>query len=149
MTRTATSGIESQIDICNFCSNALCVTPKGDTRDVAIRWCNTPNYVKVAIVDKAGNEKAHMRVVLDFVRTKDQGDKGVDRGHFDCMAITEAVSNVVRANKTEEKAKAATKEVDVKTEVSCPDKEVTGSCPNEECRYKPGLCCKGQKDTGL
>lgn len=135
--------------LCNFCANALCIKLKGDTRDVAIRWCNAPNYGRVAILDNAGNEKAHMRVELDFVRTKDQGDKGVDRGQLDCMAIIEVVGTGVRANKTEDRIKAATKAVDVNTEVSCPDKEVTGSCPNEECSSKSGICFKGQKDTGV
>jgi len=135
--------------VCTWCTPLCSKEPPGDSRGVIVRWCNAPDYVRVAIVDKAGNEKAHMRVDLEFLHTEDQGKKKVDQGKFDCMAIVDAVGQGVRANATHNRLKEATKAVDFQTVVTCPNKEVTGSCPNADCHYKPGLCFKGQKDTGF
>jgi len=126
-------------------NKALCSVPpcrgcKSDDRDIILRWCNAPDYVRVAINDRNEIEKAHMRVDLKF-----KGEMW--QGKFDCVAIIEDVVNGARTNRTE-KLKAATKAKIIGTVVTCPEKEVTGSCPNKDCTYRPGMCFKKQKDTG-
>lgn len=96
--------------------------------------------VRVVIRDRNEIEKAHMRVDLKFRPETWQGK-------FDCMAIVEDVGKGARANRTE-KLRVATKAQVFETLVQCPDKEVTGSCPNSDCTYRPGMCFMHQKNTG-
>lgn len=73
---------DRKLKIYLFCNDKMCA-PK-DSRAWVIRWCNALDFVRVAIADKDGNEKAHMKVELKF-----QGL--VDQGKFDCKAIIDAV----------------------------------------------------------
>jgi len=122
------------------CSIAPCRGCDKDPRDIIIRWCNAPDYVRVAISDRNGIEKAHMRVDLQFIQETWQGK-------FDCMAIVDEVAQKARIDRTD-KLKAATKAKVIEAVVVCPNKEVTGSCPNEDCTYRPGMCFLNQKDSG-
>jgi hypothetical protein len=123
-----------------FCMLPPCRGCEVDERDIILRWCNAPDYVRVSFSDRNGVERVHMRVDLKFKAETWQG-------RFDCMAIVDDVAKAACANRTQ-KVKAATKAKDLDVVVACPNKEVTGSCPNDECTYRPGLCFMKQKDSG-
>ncbi|KAH7091373.1 hypothetical protein FB567DRAFT_589266 [Paraphoma chrysanthemicola] len=123
--------------MCLFCDLKMCMAPAArgrqpDTRGRIVRWCNAPEYVKVALADKEGQEKAHMKVELDFQYPMDQGK-------FDCMGIIDTVDRNARENR-QEALRGVLKSKTINTVVVCPEKEVTGSCPGSDCLYKEGGC---------
>ena len=116
--------------ICAGCF--ICIPFKGKKQ--IIRWCNAPEYVRVSVKDGEGKEVTHMKVVLKFTGTTDQGK-------FDCMAIRETVERSARDNRLKD-VKDAIDGKEVVANVSCSGEEVTGTCPNEECLYQLGPCFK-------
>lgn len=123
-----------------LCGVKPCVGCKTDPRGIVLRWCNAPDYVRVAMSDRNGIEKAHMRGDLKF-------EQETWQGKFDCVAIVDAVAQKARTEMVN-KLKEVTKAKVLEAEVSCPHKEVTGSCPNDACTYRPGMCFRGQQDSG-
>jgi hypothetical protein len=136
--------------ICQFCLDKLCIAR---TRPFAnryvtskqrlLRWCNAPDYVRVAVVDENQREKAHMRVDLRFECPRPLGSYAcrVDLGKFDCVALIATVEQESRDNKTKHRLlKTGTKGKDFNMVAACSSKEVTGSCPNAECLYQSGTC---------
>jgi hypothetical protein len=136
--------------ICPFCNDKLCFAVTGPFKNKFVtpaqrllRWCKAPDYVRVAVVDHANMEKAHMRVDLRFECPDTLGSLPcrVDLGRFDCVAMLAVGEKEASANKTRiGMLKTATrgKEFDVRTE--CESRDVTGSCPNAECLYQFGTC---------
>ncbi|KAH7081421.1 hypothetical protein BKA63DRAFT_503787 [Paraphoma chrysanthemicola] len=81
-------------EMCLFCDLKMCMAPatrgrQPDRRGRIVRWCNAPEYVRVAVADKDGQEKAHMKVKLEFQYPMDQGK-------FDCMGIIDTVDRNAR-----------------------------------------------------
>lgn len=138
--------------ICMFCSDKLCVAKYGSMGGKSVtakqrlrRWCNVPDYVRVAINDEAGKEKAHMKVELRFDCPTYLTSSGCKTGlgKHDCAASLERINRAARGetSRTELLKKATQgKEFDVAAKSS--SKEVTGSCPNTECLYQLGACFK-------
>ena len=67
--------------VCTFCK--ICVP---DARGRVVKWCNSPEYVRVALQDENGREVAHLQVSVKFMGQTNQG-------RFDCAAVREAVRN--------------------------------------------------------
>jgi hypothetical protein len=131
----------------------LCFSARGTSR--ILRWCNAPEYVRVSLKDGQGTEIAHMKVVLKFTGTTDQGK-------FDCMVSPErrnacetytdlicqplqAIKESVEKSARDDRLKDVKKAIDgreVEARFSCSGEEVTGACPNEECMYQLGICFK-------
>lgn len=107
------------------------------------RWCNVPDYVRVALTDASGKEQAHMKVEVEFICPKEKDPlflKGCikDMGRFDCMAVMGVTGGEARGNGTRGgMLKKATQGKDVNVVADCPNKEVTGKCPNA------GMCKLG------
>ncbi|KAH4044197.1 hypothetical protein HBI25_109770 [Parastagonospora nodorum] len=148
---------DSKTTSCPACIALMC-TQKMPGKDLGVgvnkktrirRWCNVPDYVRVALTDAGGKEQAHMKVEVQFVCPKEKDQlfpKGCikDMGRFDCVAVMGAVSGEARGNGTRgAMLKKATDGKDVDVVADCPDKEVTGTCPNKECMYKIGGCFRG------
>ncbi|KAI4622090.1 hypothetical protein J4E83_004829 [Alternaria metachromatica] len=81
---------DQESTICPGCNPKFCLSFKA--RKKILRWCNAPEYVRVSVMDGEGKEVAHMKVVLKFTGTTDQGK-------FDCMAIRETVEKIARDNR--------------------------------------------------
>jgi hypothetical protein len=138
--------------ICLFCEDKLCVAISGEFKYAKVnpqqrlvRWCNAPDYVRVAVTDPTGKEQAHMRVDLQFKCPIDfaRSHCRVGLGRFDCMALVGTVGREARGNGTRiEMLKNATKGNEFDVVAACPNEEVTGSCPNEQCLYRLGACFK-------
>ncbi|KAF1943875.1 hypothetical protein EJ02DRAFT_420876 [Clathrospora elynae] len=103
-------------------------------RGKVIRCCNALEYVKVSVADADGKEVANMKVELKFTGETDQGK-------FDCIGIYDAVGNNARYNRQGKLKDAMDRKV-IETVMSCSSKDVTGSCPNDECLYQLGYCIK-------
>ncbi|KAH9861478.1 hypothetical protein J1614_011225 [Plenodomus biglobosus] len=124
--------------ICLFCTG-ICIpqVPKGqspDRRGRVVRWCNAPESVKVSLTDDEGKETASMKVNIKF-----QGS--TDQGLFDCVNVIDAVDKNAREHRLDTMKKAVNFQ-EMKVVVGCLGKEVTGSCPNKECKYQLGSCFK-------
>lgn len=117
-----------------ICLGCARFCPSFNARKQILRWCNAPEYVRVSLKDGEGKEVAHMKVVLKFTGTTDQGK-------FDCMAIRETVEKSARDSRLKG-VKDAIDGKEVEANVSCSGEEVTGTCPNEECLYQLGPCFK-------
>jgi hypothetical protein len=59
--------------VCLFCKDTLCHPILGKYKSITVnpqerlrRWCNVPDYMRVALTDPIGKEKAHMRVDVRF-----------------------------------------------------------------------------------
>lgn len=86
-------------EMCLFCDLKMCMAPttrgrQPDRRGRIIRWCNAPEYVRVAVAVKECEEKAHMKVELEFQYPMDQGK-------FDYMSIMDTVDRNARENRQE------------------------------------------------
>jgi hypothetical protein len=111
-----------------------------DIRGTILPWCNAPEYIRVAITDSGGTEKAQMRVNLKFDCPKLLGARGclTDLGIFDCGAGANSLGHVNEARN--EMLKRAMNVKDVSAETKCPQKKIVGSYPNNECLYRLGIC---------
>jgi hypothetical protein len=136
--------------ICTFCQDKFCFARTGPFKNRCVtpkqrllRWCNIPDFVRVAIVDEAQKEKAHMRVDLRFECPHSLGTYPcrVDLGKFDCVALVTTVEQESHKNETRQRIlKTAAKADNFSIATECSSKEVTGSCPNAECMYHFGTC---------
>lgn len=136
--------------ICMFCKDLLCIAKFGPMGGKSVtvkermrRWCNVPDYVKVAISDQDGKEQAHMRAELRFDCPNYLGSAGCKKGlgKHDCVASLEKIRRQVKADKSRnELLKKATKGKEFGVAAKCSSQEVTGSCPNKECLHQLGAC---------
>jgi hypothetical protein len=136
--------------ICPFCLDKLCVARSGPFANTYVtpkqrllRWCNAPDYVRVAVVEEEQREKAHMRVDLRLECPRPLGSYPcrVDLRKFDCVALVATAEQESRDNKTRHGLlKTGTKGKDFNMVAACSSKEVTGSCTNAECLYQFGTC---------
>jgi hypothetical protein len=135
--------------ICLFCNDSLCHPIFGRYKSMTVnpqerlrRWCNVPDYVRVALADATGKERAHMRVDVRFDCPKTLGSSGciMDMGRFDCVAVMGAAGSEARENGTRIGMLNSVVKGDVGIVAECPNKAVTGGCPNEKCLYQLGAC---------
>jgi hypothetical protein len=101
--------LDPKAAICPFCLDKLCIARTGPfanryvtPKQRLLRWCNVPDYVRVAVVDENQREQAHMRVDLRFECPRPLGSFPcrVDLGKFDCVALIATVEQEPRDNKT-------------------------------------------------
>jgi hypothetical protein len=131
--------------ICLFCKEDLVVAISGEFKNAKVnaqqrlvRWRDAPDYMRVAVADETGKETAHMRADLQFKCPRDffKTHCRVGLGKVDCVALINIVGRDSRSNRTRiEMRESATKGKELDVVATCPNREVTGSCPNEQCLY--------------
>jgi hypothetical protein len=136
--------------ICLFFKGTLCHPTLGKYKSTTVnlqerlrRWCNVPDYVRVALADPTGKEKTHMRVDVRFdcSKTLRSTECIMEMGKFDCVPVMGATEQEPRINGTRSgMLKKVTHGKDVDIVAVCPNKAVTGSCLDERCLYQLGAC---------